>query len=317
MLEWLVRLLMGYGIRLLDALAILSFIGILVVVGFLLLCRWWQARQKQLLSNLAEARQRIETQQQSLAEMQQHIDELQRDLAEARERYDPAQFRLLHDHLQHAITHEFGKGLNFIVTESEKTLGELREDQTDLKDRLAQVMAKAHELIQHARNVVGLFGLEREPFQRDMVNLRGVMEGVLKELFPYAEAQGVTLRPSYVSFGPVLANSHLVAQLFSNVVHNAIKYSPQGGVVDIVLRLEEDGEKRVCVQVRDRGRGIEEKDRERIFSLRTRGDGLVEPGSGLGLYYAQEIARMHGGDLTLVESQVNQGSMFKITLPYR
>lgn len=47
-----------------------------------------------------------------------------------------------------------------------------------------------------------------------------------------------------------------------------------------------------------------------------RGDGLVVPGSGLGLHYAREIARRLGGDLLLVESQVNEGSTFCAILPY-
>jgi signal transduction histidine kinase len=90
-----------------------------------------------------------------------------------------------------------------------------------------------------------------------------------------------------------------------------------GGVVDVALRLEGEDSQRVTVEVRDRGRGIEAKDQECIFQLDVRGDGLVEPGSGLGLYCARQIARLHGGDLVLVESRVNEGSTFRIILPYQ
>ncbi len=140
---------------------------------------------------------------------------------------------------------------------------------------------------------------------------------MLKEVFPYAEAQGVVLRPNLAGLEPIQLNRHLAAQVFSNVIHNAVKYSPRGSAVDVDLRLEDGGEKRLCVEVRDRGRGIPESDRERLFALRMRGDGLVEPGSGLGLYYARELARLHGGDLVLVESRPNEGSTFRITLPYQ
>ena len=148
------------------------------------------------------------------------------------------------------------------------------------------------------------------------MKLRGVLEGVLKELFPYSRAQDVHLQPKYGILEPILVNRLLIAQLCSNVIHNAIKYSPRGSAVDITLRLEEDGAKQAVIEVQDHGRGIAEQDRERIFQLHMRGDGLVEPGSGLGLYYAREIARLHGGDLVLVESKLNEGSTFKTILPY-
>jgi signal transduction histidine kinase len=112
---------------------------------------------------------------------------------------------------------------------------------------------------------------------------------------------------------PMQGNRYLMSQIFANVVHNAIKYSMPGGVVDVKMYLQDET---VRVDVHDRGRGIEEQDKTRIFELRTRGDGLIQPGSGLGLYYARELARLHGGDLVLVESQVNQGSTFQVILPF-
>ncbi len=299
MLTWL----LDYGIRLLDALALLVTVAAAAGVGYWWLRRRWRSEQRWLQSALAEA--------------QQQRDQLQHELEEVRARYDPARFKALQDHFQRVIAHEFVKGLNFIVSQSEETVAGLHDDQANLRDRQVGVLAKAHEMIQHARNVVGLADLERNAPQRELVNLRGLLEGVSKELFPYAEAQGVTLRPQYANPGPISANRLLIAQLFSNVIHNAIKYSPSGSVVEIALRLEEGRAKQAVIEIQDRGRGIAEKDRERIFQLHVRGDGLVEPGSGLGLYYACEIARLHGGDLVLVASEVNQGSTFNIILPYQ
>ena len=86
--------------------------------------------------------------------------------------------------------------------------------------------------------------------------------------------------------------------------------------MDVVLRLENEDAPCAIVEVRDRGRGIAARDQERIFEQDVRGDGLVEPGSGLGLSHARKIAHLHGGDVALVESKVNEGSMFRISLPY-
>ena len=206
-------------------------------------------------------------------------------------RYDPAHVKALQDHLQRVIAHEFVKGLHFISTQTEEAVAGLRADQPDLRDRLNEVRAKAHEMTQHARNVVGLADLERNAPQREMVNLRGLLEGVMKELFPYAEACGVHLQVAYGSLGPILTVRSYVHQACSNVIHNAIKYSFPGGVVKITLRLEDESGKRAVIEVRDHGHGIEAKDQERIFQLNVRGDGLVEPGSGLGLPFAQESMR--------------------------
>jgi signal transduction histidine kinase len=64
------------------------------------------------------------------------------------------------------------------------------------------------------------------------------------------------------------------------------------------------------------GRGIKEENKTPIFELSVRGDGLTEPGSGLGLYCARKAARLQGGDVILVSSSLNRGSVFKIILPY-
>ena len=309
-----------YGPSNLEALLVLVAIGALVVAVCWLLRRRGQDEARRLQLAVTEAQRQSEQLQGERAESrrQRALDEEQhqRELDEVRARYDPARIRALQDHLQRVIAHEFVKGLHFIVSQSGETVAGLRADQPDLRDKLTEVCAKAHEMTQHAKNVVGLPDLERNALQREMVNLRGLLEGVVKELFSYAEARGVHLQIDYCSLGPISVNRLLTAQLCSNVIHNGIKYSFPGGVVKITLRLEDEGEKRAVIEVRDHGRGIEAKDQERIFQLNVRGDGLVEPGSGLGLYYARKIARLHDGDLLLVESKVNEGSTFHIILPY-
>lgn len=298
----LINWLTGYGPSNLEALFFLIVLGALIFVGFRRSRRRWQE----------EARE----EQAFLVEAEHQNEQLQDELAEVRAQYDPARIRSLQEHLQRVIAHEFVKGLHFILSQSDETAARLRADQADLRDRQNQISAKAHEMILHARNIVELPDLERNAAQREMVNLRGLLEGILKELFPYAEARGVHLRTKFGSLGPISINRPLATQMYRNVIHNAIHYSLEGGVVDVTLLLESEDAALAVVDVRDRGRGIDAKDQERIFELNVRGDGLVEPGSGLGLNYARKIARLHGGDVALVESKVNQGSTFRILLPY-
>ena len=221
--------LTGYGPSNLEVLLFLIIAGALLCVGYLLLHSRWQKTARSLQIALSEAQRQHDQLLDELTEAQ-HENELaearhQREMDEVRAHADPAQIKALHDHLQRVIAHEVTKGLHFILTESGETLAGLHDDQDDLRVRLKQVRAKAHEMMQHARNIVEMPDLERNAAQREMVNLRKLLGEVLKELFPYAEDRNVHLRTQYGSLGPISVNKPLATQMYRNIIHNAIKYS--------------------------------------------------------------------------------------------
>ena len=245
---------------------------------------------------------------------------MEQEVVDTRTRYDREYFRVLHDHLQSAISHEVVKGLDFISKKSEETLKGLGEEQTVLRGKQHRIAAKASEMAQHAGNMMHLFSPEPGTLPKEFLNIRRFTEHVLLELYPYAESRGVTLVPVLDDLEPIALNRDAVLLALRNVIHNAIRYSQEGRVVDIALCLraaEEGTGDEVYIDVEDSGIGIREKDQEKIFELSIRVDGLVEPGSGLGLYLAREAARNQGGDLILVSSSLNQGSVFRIIFPYR
>jgi signal transduction histidine kinase len=101
-------------------------------------------------------------------------------------------------------------------------------------------------------------------------------------------------------------------QLFANLLHNAVKYTPAGGRIELTIAPEED---RVVVIVRDTGVGIDPEQASRVFEPFYRMAAQPEaPGVGLGLSLAREIARAHGGEITL-ESAPGSGSTFTVWLP--
>ncbi|MFD0986677.1 sensor histidine kinase [Methyloligella solikamskensis] len=102
-------------------------------------------------------------------------------------------------------------------------------------------------------------------------------------------------------------------QIFSNLIDNALKYlrADVPGVIEITGR---ETPLQVIYEVRDNGRGIEEKDFQRIFELFRRSGTQDTPGEGIGLAHVRTLVRRMGGDMK-VESVFGEGSVFTVTLP--
>ena len=115
---------------------------------------------------------------------------------------------------------------------------------------------------------------------------------------------------------PISVDPELMKQVFSNLVENAIKYSPDDSIVTVQSR--EQGEE-LIVDILDQGMGIPSVDLPNIFMKFFRSkDAKSSPikGSGLGLYLAKYFVELHQGRIE-VESSVGQGSTFIVELPTR
>ena len=118
------------------------------------------------------------------------------------------------------------------------------------------------------------------------------------------------------SFPPVLGDEERLQQVFSNLVSNAIKYSPDGGTIRVGGRAYPD---HVELYVSDSGPGIPLDKQSRLFEPFYRVDtglGRRTQGVGLGLFLCKAIVEGHGGQIW-VESTPGQGSTFRFTLPLR
>ncbi len=116
----------------------------------------------------------------------------------------------------------------------------------------------------------------------------------------------------------VVADPGLLEQVLTNLLTNAMNYTPTGGKIDIRTRLiEENDQLWVTLAVKDTGLGISQEDKPKIFERFQRGSAsetLKVPGTGLGLPISAEIIRLHRGHIT-VESAAGRGSLFTIWLP--
>jgi signal transduction histidine kinase len=151
-----------------------------------------------------------------------------------------------------------------------------------------------------------------DTFSFEEVDLTTLVQEACELFSPTAEDKAVTLRCDVPGRALLAGNTRMIQRLISNLLDNAIKYSPSGG--SVTVSLEEEGEQQV-ISVKDTGIGISPSELPRIFERFYRGDrSRSQEGIGLGLSLARAIARAHHGDLTAT-SLTNQGSTFRVTLP--
>lgn len=147
------------------------------------------------------------------------------------------------------------------------------------------------------------------------VNLKDLITQVLGRLRVTPLAVNLTLRcelPEYLP--PVQADEIRLERLLTNLVDNAMKFTPKGGEVIISARPES---KQVIISVTDSGPGIPPEDRERIFDrfAQLEGGQARRRGFGLGLAYCKLTVEAHGGRIWVEEGANGKGSRFIFTLP--
>ncbi len=151
--------------------------------------------------------------------------------------------------------------------------------------------------------------------QYSSVNLPGLLNNIAEKFGPLARAAGVDIQVEPASLPPVTGDGDRLAQVFTNLVDNALKFTPGGG--SITLKPALDGNE-IRVDVADTGSGIPAASLPHIFDRFYQADasrpGGQKHGAGLGLAIAREIVQAHGGTIS-VRSTPGQGSIFSVHLP--
>src|SRR5579884_1808731 len=180
-----------------------------------------------------------------------------------------------------------------------------------LSGKLRQIELLVTQMLDTARLESGRLALRTDTF-----DLRETAAGVLESFRPLASDRHTLKLVAPDHPLPVRADRARIETVISNLVDNAIKYSPNGGPVTCLVA---GTASRAFVSVRDQGLGIAREDLPRLFTPFGR---IVTPenahigGTGLGLYLSREVVRQHEGDV-LVESAPGRGSRFTVTLPLR
>ncbi|MCE2489466.1 MAG: HAMP domain-containing protein [Anaerolineae bacterium] len=146
------------------------------------------------------------------------------------------------------------------------------------------------------------------------LDIGSIIDGVVQRLSVVADAQQVTLEQRKDTLPILRGDGDRLAQVLTNLLDNAIRYSPAGGEVRVSAREEGDG---VAISVQDNGAGIPAEDLPRIFERFYQVDKARGPrrGSGLGLAIAHEIVQAHGGRIHASSAGPGAGSTFSVWLP--
>ena len=192
--------------------------------------------------------------------------------------------------------------------------GDLRERQvlylTRVKYNIERLTRTLNELLDLSRIEAGHVELRLAD-----VSLADVVAEVLDHFHPQAEAKSLALETTAPSqLAPVRGDRDKVLQVLTNLVHNAMKFTPSSGRISVSLTPMEDRTIQVCVA--DTGCGIPSEEVPRVFDRFYRSDsGTTETrGSGLGLAITKSLVELHHGRIW-VESTVGSGSRFYFTLP--
>ena len=156
--------------------------------------------------------------------------------------------------------------------------------------------------------------------QPERIPVRPLLTSVVRDLQSAADARHVTVSVEAPESLAVSGDRRRLAQVFRNLVDNAVKFSPSGGRVDVLAEggsEGHDGLSPCVVHVVDRGIGIARSEQARIFQRFYRVDpsrAKSVPGTGLGLAIVKHILILHGGSIR-VESEPGKGSRFTVSLP--
>lgn len=195
-------------------------------------------------------------------------------------------------------------------------MGEFSEEQKKALEIIAEESDRLRGLID---NFLDLMTIDAEGLKMDVneISLPRVIDSLTSSMEMELEKKEISLSKDFSpDLDPIVGDEAKLRQALSNLLGNAIKFTPSGGAIQITAKKDD---KAMVVEVADTGMGIIPEDLPHVFerfyqadSSSTRGFG----GAGLGLAICKEIVEAHGGRIE-VESEIGKGSVFRVVLPLK
>jgi len=218
------------------------------------------------------------------------------------------------------MSHELRTPLNSILGFSELLLDDTsaRYDASTHQKFLSQINTSGRHLLALISDILDLSKVEagRMTLKLESFSVSDVVGDVLATIEPIATKKRIAIKADVAAAGKLEADAGKFKQMLLNLASNAVKFTPEGGMVSMGARRLPEG---VEIAVTDTGIGIAQSDIDRLFKEFQQldsGPGRRQEGTGLGLALTKRLARLHGGDVRVV-SEVGKGSTFTISLPLR
>ena len=209
------------------------------------------------------------------------------------------------------------KSLTLVLEKEAGDLSQAQEQFLSIARRnLKRLSALINDLLDLSKLEAGKMEVRRKS-----MSINNVIQEVIDSLNNWAKSKNITLEKKIEDLLPdVEIDPDRLAQVLTNLVGNAVKFTPNDGKVTLGAKLSEGGggKKELEVSVKDTGVGIASEDLPKIFSkfYQCGGERMISDvnGTGIGLSIAKEIVELHGGKIW-VESEKGQGAKFIFTIP--
>lgn len=198
--------------------------------------------------------------------------------------------------------------ISFVQLILNEKLGKVSEEQ---KEALEIISQETRRLLASVNKIMYLTKLESkniEPILGDL-QLRDLIQDIVKSMEQSAIEKKIILTQKITKLPLIKADRDHMRDVVSNLVDNAIKFTPEGGKISIEAKEEKD---HILIKVKDTGMGISNEDITQLFNKGFQADHSI-PGMGLGLSICKKLVNAHGGEIW-VESKLGKGSTFCFTL---
>jgi two-component system sensor histidine kinase TctE len=149
--------------------------------------------------------------------------------------------------------------------------------------------------------------------ERSKLDLRAIIEEIVERQAPIADLKDIEFVQTTSPDCIVLGDAILIQNAITNIIDNAVKYSPHETVITVTL---ESGIKNVTLTITDQGPGFAADDIDALTNRFARGTNVGQTvGSGLGLTIANEVVKAHSGNLTLTQNTRGSGACVTLSLP--